>query len=140
MNKRKLLKDLEQIINDNLEYVTIPYKKGNSIRIGKMVIRQNKYAYLVFDIEKKEKIAETFCKTAAIALAKKHNEGDTTCQNDILRHDHTIEKWYNDSLFYKHTMNTTKDDLRYEIAETRYEIASSHTRQAKSALDRYIFG
>jgi len=138
MAKAKLLKDLEQIINDGLDKVNIPYQKGNSIRIGNTVIRKNSRAYMVYDTSDNTRIGETYCKTAAIALAKTTTE-DKNCVQDILQNDRIIEKYYNDCLFFKHTLSTTSDPIRYEVASNRYEIAKEHTLQAKNALDRYIF-
>jgi len=138
MAKAKLLKDLEQIINDGLDKVNIPYQKGNSIRIGNTVIRKNSRAYMVYDTSDNTRIGETYCKTAAIALAKTTTE-DKNCVQDILQNDRIIEKYYNDCLFFKHTLSTTSDPIRYEVASNRYEIAKEHTLQAKYALDRYIF-
>jgi hypothetical protein len=138
MANKTLLNDLEQIINDGLDRVNIPYQKGNSIRIGNTVIRKNKRAYMVYNTAENTRIGETFSKTAAIALAKTTTE-DKNCVDDILRKDRIIEKYYNDSLFFKHTLSTTNDPIRYEVASNRYEIAREHTLQAKYALDRYIF-
>jgi len=69
MANKTLLNDLEQIINDGLDRVNIPYQKGNSIRIGNTVIRKNKRAYMVYNTAENTRIGETFSKTAAIALA-----------------------------------------------------------------------
>jgi hypothetical protein len=35
INKEKILRELEEILNANIDPVLFPYKKGNSIRIGK---------------------------------------------------------------------------------------------------------
>lgn len=137
MINKQILKDLQDIIEDNLDPSMFPYKKGNSIRIGKMVVRQNRYGYLVYDIESNSQIAKTFCKTAAVAVAKiATNKKNITKVLDL---DKTIEKYYNDCVFYRHTIKYTKDDFKRETTRVRYNIARDLTSDAKRQLDRFIF-
>ena len=137
MINKQILKDLQEIIEDNLDPSMFPYQKGNSIRIGKFVIRQSRAGYLVYDIESNRQIAKTFCKTAAVALAKSLHKGKDTSR--VLDLDKIIEKHYNDCVFYRHTIKRTKDDFKKEITTVRYEIAKSITSDAKQRLDSYIF-
>ena len=137
MINKQILKDLQDIIEDNLDPSMFPYQKGNSIRIGRFVIRQSRAGYLVYDIESNRQIAKTFCKTAAVALAKSLHKGKDTSQ--VLDLDKTIEKHYNDCVFYKHTIKKTKDEFKKEITTVRYEIARAITSDAKQRLDSYIF-
>ena len=44
-----LLNDLEDIVNEGLKDSSIPYAKGNSIRIKQYVVRQSKVGFLVYD-------------------------------------------------------------------------------------------
>jgi hypothetical protein len=115
-----------------------PYQKGNSLRIGKFVIRESRAGFLVYDIEANRQIAKTFCKTAAVALAKNLNSGRNNTQK-VLQLDSVIEKHYNDCVFYKNTIKKTKDELRKEITIIRYEIAKTMTSDAKKRLDSFIF-
>jgi len=137
MINKQILKDLQDIIEDNLDPSMFPYQKGNSLRIGKFVIRQSRAGYLVYNIESNRQIAKTFCKTAAVALAKSLHKGKDTSR--VLDLDKTIEKHYNDCVFYRHTIKKTKDDFKKEITTVRYEIAKSITSDAKQRLDSYIF-
>ena len=137
MINKNILKDLQEIIEDNLDPSMFPYKKGNSIRIGKIVIRESRAGYLVYDIESNTQIAKTFCKTAAIALARSINKG---CDiQRVIELDKVIEKHYNDCIFYKHTIKKTKDEIKKEITINRYEIAKDVTSDAKKRLDSFIF-
>lgn len=137
MIDKKLISDLEELLN-SVDPTLFPYQKGNSVRIGKYVIRSSKGFYKVFDCETNTMIAETFCKTSAVALAKSLSKGRAT-KKTILDLDKSIQKWYNDCVFYKYTMKKTKDDEKYFSTYTRYEIARDKTNYAKQQLDKYIY-
>ena len=129
----KVLKDLQEIIEANLDPTLFPYQKGNSLRIGSIVIRESKKGHLVYCAKANKQIARTFSKTAAVAIARGGNV------NKILRLDNEIMKHFNDCLFYKNTMKNSKSDVSRFVAENRYEISSDKTRQLKKKLDGYIF-
>lgn len=140
INKIKLIQDLEELLDVKIDPAKFPYQKGNSIRIGKYVVRENKRGFFrIFDCEYNAQIAETFCKTSAIALAKSMASG-TDHKTRIMSLDQDIQKWYNDCVFYKHNIKTTKDYNRKDILEMRYDIARSKTAEAKQQLDRIILG
>jgi len=135
----KLVKELELLINKGLEDVYFPYQKGNSIRIGPMIIRYNKKGfYLVYDTRDNLQVARTFCKSSAVAIAKKLAQG-SNCVEKILEIDKRIQKYYNDAVFYKYTMKVTRDDVKRDITSTRYDIARRETEVARNRLDQYIF-
>tara|TARA_B100000123_G_scaffold267209_1_gene240301 strand:+ start:269 stop:676 length:408 start_codon:yes stop_codon:yes gene_type:complete len=130
----KVLKDLQEIIEENIDLTLFPYKKGNSIRIGDIVVRESKNnGHLVYCAKANKQIARTFSKTAAVAIAR---GGDV---NDILQLDHDIMKHFNDCIFYRHTMRNSKNDTAKFVAESRYEISADYTHELKKKLDRYIF-
>ena len=138
-NKEKLLKELEELVNGKIDSSLFPYQKGNSIRIGKFVVRCNKRGFWkVYDCVNNRLITETFCKSSAVALAKALSQGKSV-EADILNIDRKIQKWYNDCMFYRYTMKVTKDDLKYDIVSTRYDIAKHKTSSAKQELDKYIY-
>ena len=138
---KNLLSDLEKIVNASIDPSMFPYKKGNSIRIGKYAIRTTKYGHKVFDCELNCMIAETFSKTAAVALAKytSQHEEDRSAHECILRIDRKVEKWYNDCMFYRNTIQKTDDPIKADVAATRYDIAKTETEHARSQLDKYIY-
>jgi len=139
MNYKKIVKDLKEIMEVSLDPSLFPYKKGNSIRIGHVVIRKNKNGYVLYDIrEKGPALHETFSQKAAVALARhylKHNTLDV----EVLELDRQIQKNYNDSIFFKYTIENTKDDFKRETTLIRYEIAKDKTYDALDNLDRFIF-
>ena len=131
-------KDLEYLINKNLDTSFFPYVKGKSIRIGHIVVRETRFGFLVFDTIENKEVAKMFCKTSAVALAKTLASGKNQIRT-IKELDHEIQKNYNDAIFYKHTMRVTKDETRYGVAEVRYDIAAARTHAAKEKLDTYIY-
>jgi hypothetical protein len=135
----KLAKELEYLINKNLDTSYFPYVKGKSIRIGHIIVRETKVGFfLVFDTRENKEVAKMFCKTAAVALAKSIARNRNQIKT-IKELDKVIEKNYNDAIFHKHIMRITKDDTKYFVAETRYDIAAARTLEAKDKLDSFIY-
>ena len=131
-------RELEYLINKNLDTSLFPYVKGKSIRIGHIVVRETRFGFLVFDTTENKEVAKMFCKTSAVALAKSIATGRNNLKT-IKDLDQRIQKNYNDAVFHKHTMRVTKDDTRYSVAQVRYDIAAARTQAAKEELDRYIY-
>lgn len=133
-----LVKELKKLIEENLDPSMFPYAKGNSIRIGSLVIRENKKGFHIHNLKTKDHIATTFSKTAAVAIAKNLAKGHNVTANAIDL-DKVIEKNFSDALFYSHTLRTTKDEMKKEVTETRLDIAKIRTEDAKRHLDCMIF-
>ena len=133
-----LLKELQHLIDDKLDPSLFPYQKGNSIRIGKIVVRDSKKGFLIYDCQENRQVAITFSKTAALALAKSLSKG-TNITSTVMDLDKTIQKNFMDALFFTNTIKTTKDDFKKDVSITRLEIAKARTAHAKSALDSIIF-
>ena len=138
MTENKLLRDLEEILNGSIDPVMFPYKKGNSLRIGKYAVRNSRGYYKVFDCETNKQVAQMFCKSSAVALAKSLAQGHNSLES-IKHIDQHIQKWYNDCVFYKHTMKVTKDDIKFDVVSTRYDISRDQTDKARKQLDKYIY-
>jgi len=138
MTNTTLLKDLQHLIEANLDASLFPYQKGNSIRIGKIVVRDSKKGFLIYDCQENKQIAITFSKTAALALAKSLAKGHNNTKT-VMELDQTIQKNYMDALFFTNTIKTTKDEFKKDVTQTRLEIAKARTANAKSALDSIIF-
>ena len=49
----KVLKDLQKLIEENIDPSMFPYCKGNSIRIGGYTIRHSKKGYNIYDLKTK---------------------------------------------------------------------------------------
>src|SRR6056300_1345255 len=109
-----LLKNLENIINEGIEQAVLPYVKGNSIRIKQYIIRKSKAGWLVYDSKDNKQIARLFSKSSAVALAKGLAQGKDVTIN-VITADKTIQKHYNDCLFFKHTIKRTKDEFKKEL-------------------------
>ena len=133
-----LLKELQHLIDDKLDPSLFPYQKGNSIRIGKIVVRDSKKGFLIYDCQENKQVAITFSKTAALALAKSLSKG-TNNMSTVMDLDKTIQKNYMDALFFTNTIKTSKDEFKKDVVLTRLEIAKARTAIAKSALDSIIF-
>jgi len=139
MINKNFANDLENLINGSLDPSLFPYKKGNSIRIGNFAVRSNKKGYYkVYDLTENKLVSEMFCKTSAVALAKTLTKGNKTAV-PILELDKELQKWYNDCIFYKHTLNKTKDPVKAEVTQIRYDIAKFKTANLKNQLDRFIY-
>tara|TARA_B110000240_G_scaffold192176_1_gene235920 strand:- start:467 stop:886 length:420 start_codon:yes stop_codon:yes gene_type:complete len=138
MDQKLLIDELEAIINNGFDGIHFPYVKGNSVRIGKMIIRKSRHGYLVYDTEKNKQIDQTFSKASAIALAKSlaHNKDHSIRIMDI---DKVIEKNYMDSVYFKNSYNKTKDIFKKDVLETRLDIAQANTEHARALLDNYIY-
>jgi len=138
MDQNLLINELEAIINKGFDGVHFPYVKGNSIRIGKMIIRTSKHGYLVYDTEHNKQVDQTFSKASAIAMAKSlaHNKDNSVA---IMRLDKQIEKNYMDSVYFHNSYKKTEDDMKKEVLLTRLDIAQANTEHARSLLDNYIY-
>ena len=140
INKKQIVSDLDRLLNKSIDLSLFPYAKGNSIRIGKYIVREGKNGYYkVFSCETNSLITETFSKRAALAIAKLLSKGNTIDVNDVKHLDKSAQKWYNDCVFYKYTINKTKDEVKKEITQTRYDIAKYKTKSVKDQLDKYIY-
>lgn len=138
-DNNKLYNELLEIIEEGLESNPLPYKKGNSIRVGKYAIRKNnKGVVLVYDCIENKQIAKTYFLTSAIAIAKNLAVGRNITDR-ALRLDFDLLKHYNDALFFKHTIKTCKDPEMAWTRRVRLEIAMQKTQELKKDLDRFIF-
>lgn len=138
MTSEKILKDLEDIVNKGLEDVNIPYSKGNSIRIGHIVIRISPKGYLIYDVKDNRQVARTHFKSTAIAIAKNLAQGKNITDK-IMEFDYLMLKHYNDAVFYKHSMRKSKDPFKIQVRRTRLDVAIHESRRVRHLLDQYIF-
>lgn len=139
MNKN-LINDLEELIDLGLENsnVVIPYKKGNSIRIKNYAIRESRKGYMIYDCETNKQVALTYFKTSAVAIAKSLVEGKNAISK-IEELDLNLLKHFNDAMFFKNTIKTTKDpDIKW-TRRVRLDIAIAKSKEIKQDLDRFIF-
>lgn len=138
MIKHKVAEELKRLIEENIDPSMFPYCKGNSIRIGKIIIRENRHGFNIYDMKEKQQITCTFSKTAAVAIAKNLAKGQDVIDR-VLILDKIIEKNFTDAVFYAHIVRTTKDEVKRDISEVRLDIATAKTEDAKDHLDYLIF-
>jgi len=140
MINQKLIKSLEQMINEaSFDETLFPVQRGNTIEIKNYRIYAFKNKYVIKSTDTKERIAETFCKASALAIAKNCARNSKFNISQIMYLDKKIEKHFFDSLFYRNSIDKTKDSFKRDIIETRLDIAIQETAQAKNNLDRFIF-
>ena len=121
------------MINEaSLDETLFPIQRGNNIQIKNYRIYAFKNKYVIKTIDTKERVAETFCKASALAIAKNLARNKHFNINQIKYLDKKIEKHFFDSLFYRNSINNTKDSFKKEIIETRLDIAIQETAQAKN--------
>jgi len=135
----KLYQELEEIIEDGLTSNPLPYKKGNSIRIGKYAIRKNnKGMVLIYDCIDNSQVAKSYFMVTALAIVKNLITGKNITER-ALRLDFDMLKHYNDALFYKNTIKVSKDPDIRQTRRVRLDIALQKTRELKRDLDQFIF-
>ena len=130
--KSKLLEDLKDVVQSGLTKNPLPIIKGNSIRIGRRVIRKRRHSFMVYDIPTKEVVCETNFLSSAIAIAK------GKAPEKILDLDMKLLKHTNDANHYAHMVNTTKDDIVRDTRWVRYEIACADADRVKDKIYEYV--
>jgi hypothetical protein len=133
-----LLKSLEDIVNKGIEDVIMPYVNGNRICIKHIVVRESASGWTVYNSTSHLQVAQLFCKSSAVALAKSIVEGKNN-RKRIQSLDNIIQKNYNDCVFYRHTLKTSTDSLTRAITQNRFELSVTNTKKAKKSLDVIIF-
>jgi len=134
----RALEQLESLLDDPYYMGKIPYKKGNSIRIGHYIIRKNKTGYLVYDCVDNKKVDHFWSKSAALAYVKLDLDGKKL-HTEIKRLDKTLEKNQIDAMFYKNTIKKASEEIRKSSAKVRLDIAEENAYNAKYRLIGLIF-
>ena len=138
MYSEKIINDLDEIVNKGLEDIPIPYVKGNSIRIKHIVVRKSRNGFLIYNAKDNVQITRTIFKSSAIAIAK-NLASNIDVLEKVQQIDTDMAKHYNDAIFYKHIIKTSKDNTTIEIRENRLDIALQESSKLRKALDRFIF-
>ena len=135
---KELIQALKELVDSQID-IPIPYAKGNSIRLKHIIIRKHKNGYRIFDLNTNKIIATTFSKTGAVAIAKCIVEKQDKNIGEIQSLDQDLAKYYNDAVFYKHTIEHTSDELRRDAAFTRFQIANDKAMQVKYSIESFIY-
>jgi hypothetical protein len=139
MNIDLVAKDLEDIITSSDDLISIPYVKGNSIRIKNYAIRKSKNKYIIFDCKENRKIVEVNFKVSAISIAKTLSEKNDF-KKTIEMLDKKLLKHYNDILFYKNIIKKTNSRLIRETRKARLEISLQSANAIQNQLADFVFG
>jgi len=132
------LEQLESLLDDPYYMGKIPYKKGNSIRVGHYIIRKNKTGYLVYDCVDNRKVDHFWSKSAALAYVKLDLDGKKL-HTEIKKLDKTLEKNQIDAMFYRNTIKKASEEIRKSSARVRLDIAEENAYNAKYRLIGLIF-
>lgn len=135
----QLVKEVEEVISQGLAQFPLPYRKGNSIRLKNIIIREHKNGFRLFDCHTNKHIITLFSKTAALAYAKQYVTNRKDCLHELRRLDDKLNKYYMDALFAKRTITHSKDPVRIDSAEVQYDIATDKVYSIIEALECYIF-
>ena len=139
MQVKKLGRRLQKFIDEQAEKVCMPIQHGNSVRVKNYVIRKNPHGYLLYDISNNNQVTTTFTKTAALAMANQLLLDNNDTIKSILQVDDAIQSKYNECIFYKNTIARTEDDIKREVARTRYDIVWEDLLKLRDTLEDYIF-
>jgi hypothetical protein len=136
---KTLADDLHAIIKNGTQKYPLPQKIGNSIRLGKVIIRFSKKqnSYILYDCVDQVFIAEAVTKYGALATAKFYVANKPI--DKVLQLDKQYIKHKNDCMAYRHTIKTSKDLFRAEIANTRLSVSQVKMDAALNDLEDIIF-
>lgn len=138
MTKKTLASDLRELLSKPIDPSLFPYKVGSKINIGSYSIAKCKSGgYTIKCYKTNQIIEETFSKAAAIAIAKSLNKNKHVTPR-IKHLDDIIMKNKNDCMFYKHTLDKTKDETKWEVTATRYDISLARLAEAREKLETFI--
>ena len=104
-----------------------------------MIVRGPDDRWNVFLMPAKRLVSSTFLKVTAFAVAKMHEKNMSHRTQELEDHDAKFQKNYNDSVFYKNTMNVAKDTVKRDTALWRYELVNEKVKMAKSQIDRIFY-
>lgn len=136
---KTIAEELEHIIKTGTKKYPIPQKIGNSIRLGKVVIRYSKKHnhYKIFDCVDQEYVAETQTKYGALATAKQYVANRDI--DRVLYLDRQYTKHYNDCASYKNILKHTDDPVKYDIIQTRLDISECKLDSVVYDLEHILF-
>ena len=136
-NLNRAANQLKNLVDQVLPQYTMPFKDGKTIHIGNTIVRRSKrHGFVIIDAENNSIVEFANTKHGAVAIAKAHNDGDSYTK--LLERDQRAAKHLNDAVHYQHIINTTNDDDKKFILETRLEIAQDMLERENSVLESYI--
>lgn len=136
--KKNIVADLEELFKKGLSKNLVPYKKGNSIRIGNVIIRKTSQSYKIIDCDENQLLGETYFLTSAIAIGKNYINGKDV-RKIVYKYDKQMLKNSNDALFFRRMIKCTNDPFVKETREILLDIAVHNTNDARNCLNNLIY-
>lgn len=133
-----LSRKLANLIDSGTKRNPLPMVKGKSIRVGKVAVRYSKNkGYILFDCESSKQFYVAGSKIGALAVAKEYSiDNDIT---PVMEYDKEYSKHDNDCVFYEHTMDTSANQMKRDLAQVRYEVSRAYRDRAGQKLEAIIF-
>ena len=82
--------------------------------------------------------SRTIVTTLKSTPTKKLNPTIHLINSAIFKYQDEVAKHYNDLVFYRHTMRTTKDSEKFYVVESRADMSMMHLRHCKDHLHSHI--
>ena len=133
-----LVKSLKELVDTSIDTVLFPVKTGNKINIGSYSIKESKGTFSVKCYKSNSVVAKTYTKAAAIAIAKSLAKNKKVPTDRILELDKVVAKHRNDCIFYKHTLRTTQNPVKYETTWNRFDISIQKQQDAINKIKQFI--
>ena len=139
---KKTAAELESMLSQAVNHagLFVPVHK-NIIKYKTYTIaRQKDNSWAVYNFKNgKELVANTFLKVSAFAVCVLHEKKMLGRVKDVLLDDKIFEKNYVDSVFFKRTYKSTKDEITKDTAFWRYEIVNFTARESKQRIDKAFY-
>jgi hypothetical protein len=124
----------QAVINTGL---FIPVSKTSIRYKNYLISRQKDNSWNIYT--KNQLIASTFLKISAFAVCTMHEKKMLARVREVLLDDKLFEKNYIDSIFFKRTFKSTRDDITKDTAFWRYEIVNFTARVSKERIDKAFY-
>jgi len=125
----------------------IALRSGIFVPINQRTIKYKNYMIIkgpddrwnVFLMPKKLLIVSTFLKASALAIAKFHDSYKSHRIQQIEKEDAIFQKNYLDSIFYKNTIEKTKDPVTRDTASWRLDLVKTKIKSSKSLINNIFY-
>lgn len=136
--QKPLIDEIKSLIDFGAKKYPIPYKAGNAIRLGPVVLRRRKdNTYILFDSIEQTPISTTYSKHGALALAKLYASKQNI--NPATELDRQYQKHDTDAMFYQHNYKVTVNDNKKELMENRLDLSLASLSSVVTRLEQIIF-
>lgn len=137
MKSKKVIKDLEAIMQAELINFPFPSISADKISIKDYHIIEIKTGFRVLD-KRKRVIADTYFKKSAVAIAKSLTQGRNNTKR-ILELDALASKHYADVQIFQHTIKTSKTDFMRESRKARLSKTARWAAYYTKQIENFIY-